>query len=198
MGQSLKDLRKAAGFKTAKEFAVRMDIPPATYSRYETRPERIPLSAAWDLADWFKVSIDAIVGRSGLTYGATRTDIQQAYDSLAPRSKCAVEEFLAFLAQRDSEKRRCTDTRETIEYDALCLHYERLYLTQIDEKSDFGDPHAIGSPKERRDGYRSFLEAKAKEKRTGKNDEAQLAKRDEAIVEKLMEAWDRMHELPTS
>jgi len=62
-GPSLKNVRKAAGFKTAKDFATGVGIPPTTYARYEQKPNHIPMVTAMNLADWFNVPLDKIVGR---------------------------------------------------------------------------------------------------------------------------------------
>ena len=58
MASALLELRKQAGFKNAKDYAAAEGIAEATYARYESSPEKIPLAAAWRLADEFGVSID--------------------------------------------------------------------------------------------------------------------------------------------
>ena len=63
MASALLELRKQAGFKNAKDFAAAEGIAEATYARYESSPEKIPLKSAWQLADRFGVPIDVIVGR---------------------------------------------------------------------------------------------------------------------------------------
>lgn len=62
-GPSLKNIRKAAGFRTAKDFANSVGIPPTTYARYEQKPNHIPMVTAINLADWFNVPLDEIIGR---------------------------------------------------------------------------------------------------------------------------------------
>lgn len=99
-GPSLKDARKAAGFKTAREFAENVGIPPTTYARYEQKPNHIPMVTAINLADWFNVPLDAIVGRVCRTRGEIGAQ-QAAYELLSPRGKAEVDRFLAFQSWSD-------------------------------------------------------------------------------------------------
>lgn len=194
MASALQDLRKMAGFKNAKDFAAEMDIPLATYTRYESSPEKIPLKAAWVLADWFDVPLDVIVGRGEIDVNAIRGDVQQAYDSLTPRSQQAFDEYLYFLMQKDGDIRRRIQEEENRKMDEICLRYERMYLAQLESKEEFGDLTAFGSPEEQRSGFQEFVETRAAEKRAGDADEAKRAKRDKATIAKLMDAYDRTHE----
>lgn len=99
-GSSLKDVRKAAGFKTAKDFALSVGIPQTTYARYEQKPNHIPTITAINLADYFNVPLDTIIGRK--CYTRSGAGAQQAlYDSLSPRGKAEVDKFLAFQAWSD-------------------------------------------------------------------------------------------------
>ena len=72
MASALLELRKRAGFKNAKDFAAAEGIAEATYARYESSPEKIPLKSAWQLADRFGVSIDVIVGRRAVDVASLR------------------------------------------------------------------------------------------------------------------------------
>ena len=97
---SLKDARKAAGFKTSKEFAEMAGIPPTTYCRYEQKPGHIPMTTAMKLADVLDITLDEVVGRK--CYASRLLGPQQAmYNSLSPRGKAEVDRFLAFQAWSD-------------------------------------------------------------------------------------------------
>lgn len=101
---SLADLRKAAGYRSSKEFAAVLGIPATTYSRYERTladPDSgIPLRAAWAIADKLHCSIDAVVGREGADDTQGR-DLNAAYRTLSDGGKERFDEYLQFLAFRD-------------------------------------------------------------------------------------------------
>ena len=65
---TLGKLRKSAGFKSANQFAKHMDIPQATYNRYENKPEKIPTAALVRLANELHCSVDDILERSENTH----------------------------------------------------------------------------------------------------------------------------------
>lgn len=60
--QRLRDLREDAD-KAQKEIAAVLGIDQRTYSNYETGKREIPVHHLITLADYYKVSIDFIVGR---------------------------------------------------------------------------------------------------------------------------------------
>lgn len=100
----LADLRKAAGYRSSKEFAAVLGIPATTYSRYERTlgdPDSgIPLRAAWAIADKLHCSIDAVVGRDEADDSQGR-DLNAAYRTLSESGKERFDEYLQFLAFRD-------------------------------------------------------------------------------------------------
>jgi len=65
---SLRRLRKAAGWPTAKAFAESIGVPAPTYARYEQSGDgpdtNIPMKAAFTIADALGCSIDALYGRT--------------------------------------------------------------------------------------------------------------------------------------
>ena len=95
---SLKDLRKAAGYHTALEFAELMGVPSTTYSRYEQKPSHIPLRQAIAFADFLDAPLDAVVGRER---ESGRGPQQHVYDMLSPRGRAACDEFMAYQLFRD-------------------------------------------------------------------------------------------------
>lgn len=63
MKTRLQELRKAAGFKSAKAFAVKYGINPGTYTNYEQGVTGLSLEKAWEFADIFDCSLDELAGR---------------------------------------------------------------------------------------------------------------------------------------
>ncbi len=100
----LAELRKAAGYRSSRDFAAVLGIPATTYSRYERNlsdPESgIPLRAAWAIADKLHCSIDAVVGRDDAGDSQGR-DLNAAYRTLSDGGKERFDEYLQFLAFRD-------------------------------------------------------------------------------------------------
>lgn len=97
-------LRKAAGYKTAKEFAAALGIPATTYSRYErasgSPSAGIPLRVAWAMADRLGCSIDAVVGRDEPD-APDQPDLNAAYRALSEGGRRRLSEYLQFLDFRD-------------------------------------------------------------------------------------------------
>lgn len=59
----LKDLREDNDI-TQADIAKMLNIRQNTYSQYENQKREIPLSLLWKLADYYKTSIDYLVGRT--------------------------------------------------------------------------------------------------------------------------------------
>ena len=194
MASALLELRKQAGFRNAKDFATAEGIAEATYARYESSPEKIPLKSAWQLADRFGVSIDAIVGREHVDVSSLRGEVQDAYDALSEQSRASVRDYLAFLAQRDARDAREREAEERRRYDALCYRLEQVFLTRLEESDPdlfaFGagendilaHTHEMGE--KLREAFESYLNERADERQ-----EPEVR----ASVEQIMAAYDRAH-----
>ena len=182
VASALLELRKRAGFRNAKDFAAAEGIAEATYARYESSPEKIPLKSAWQLADRFGVSIDVIVGREHVDVSDMRGEVQDAYDALSEQSQASARDYLAFLAQRDARNARERETEERRRYDALCYRLEQVFLAQLEE----GDPNlfAFGAGEKLREALRAYLEKRADERQ-----EPEVR----TSVEQIMAAYDRAH-----
>jgi transcriptional regulator with XRE-family HTH domain len=102
----LQRLRREAGYHSAREFALTLDIPASTYARYERAQDGsqcgIPLSAAWKIADALDCSIDLIVGREDAR-ACEPDDLHARIDALTRSSRDLLEQYLGFLEQRDQE-----------------------------------------------------------------------------------------------
>ena len=182
MASALLELRKQAGFRNAKDFATAEGIAEATYARYESSPEKIPLKSAWQLADRFGVSIDAIVGREHVDVSSLRGEVQDAYDALSEQSRASVRDYLAFLAQRDARDAREREAEERRRYDALCYRLEQVFLTRLEESDP--DLFAFGAGEKLREAFESYLNERADERQ-----ETEVR----ASVEQIMAAYDRAH-----
>ena len=64
MYQRVRDLREDSD-KTQKEIADILNMQLTVYQRYERGERELPLWAAIKLADYYKVSLDYLVGRAG-------------------------------------------------------------------------------------------------------------------------------------
>ncbi|MBR1830317.1 MAG: helix-turn-helix transcriptional regulator [Atopobiaceae bacterium] len=82
MAKNIQDLRREAGYRSAKDFAAAIGIPASTYNRYEAQPDAIPLRQAWAIADFLGCSIDMVVGREPVSAEDMRGDAQKFYDGL--------------------------------------------------------------------------------------------------------------------
>jgi transcriptional regulator with XRE-family HTH domain len=136
MASRLLEIRKAAGFATAREFAEAAGLAESTYTRYESNPEKIPLKVAWALADRFRVSIDEVVGRDVEAKGDPRGEQQRAFDGLSPRSQEEAEDFMAFLAARDERARKAGAARAAAQWAVIAARIERAYLNRLTEGTD--------------------------------------------------------------
>lgn len=192
MASTLQELRKQAGYRTAPDFARAMDIPESTYARYESSPDRIPLDKAWKLADFFKCSIDAIVGREHIEVKDARGEIQGSYDNLSPDSRLALDKYLAFLVQSDADERTRAEEAERRRFEALAASYETLYINSLNEDTPFGELAGEDDPEKRRADFKAFITLMAEEKR-GKRGTKFERIRDEAAIGKIMDAYDRIH-----
>lgn len=182
MASSLLELRRQAGYATAKEFAQAEGIAEATYARYESSPEKIPTRAAWRLADRFGVSIDVIVGHADVDVSALRGDVQAAFDRLSERSRASVLDYLAFLARRDEDMARAEREEESRRYDAVCYRMEQLFLARLERNDE--NLFAFGTPEQLRAAFREYVEKRADERQEPGAD---------ASVDKIMAAYDRTH-----
>lgn len=103
--RGLQRMRRAAGYRSAKDFAEELGIPASTYARYERTPEgpdacSIPIRAAWRIADALGCSIDEVVGREG-PKEETRKGAQEACASLSPEERARLEGYLDCLRSRE-------------------------------------------------------------------------------------------------
>lgn len=182
MTSSLLELRRQAGYATAKDFARAEGIAEATYARYESNPMKIPTKAAWQLADRFGVSIDIIVGHTDVDVASLRGEVQDVFDGLSRRSQESALDYLAFLAKRDADTSRAERKEEARRYDAVCYRMEQLFLADL-ERND-RNMFVFGTPEQLREAFATFVKKRA---------DAQQAPDASSSAAQIMAAYDRTH-----
>lgn len=99
--RTLKQLRREAGYRSARDFADHLGIPCPTYSRWEQRPTSMPLKAAWAIADDLGTSIDAIADRTDPEPAEKVDPLRESYEQLSPVSRAMFDEYLIYLTYRE-------------------------------------------------------------------------------------------------
>lgn len=192
MASNLLELRKAAGYKNASEFAEAHEIPASTYARYESNPDKIPMERAWQLADILGTTIDAIVGREAPDPACARGEVQLEYDGLTPEARALADELREFVLMKDGKIRERKRREEERPYEALCYQYEQQMLSQMRDGAAFGELVAFDSAEAARSAFESFLREQAARKRSEPATKAQEIV-DNQTIEKIMAAYDRTH-----
>lgn len=192
MASNLLELRKAAGYKNANDFAEAHGIPASTYARYESNPDKIPMERAWQLADILGTTIDAIVGRKAPAPGTARGEVQLEYDGLTPEARQLADELREFVLMKDEKIRARRRREEERPYEALCYQYEQQMLSELRDGAAFGELVAFDSAEAARAAFESFLQEQAAKKRGRLSTKAQKIV-DDQVIEKIMAAYDRTH-----
>ena len=192
MASNLQELRKAAGYKNANDFAEAHEIPSSTYARYESNPDKIPMERAWQLADILGTTIDAIVGRETPAPGTARGEVQLEYDGLTPEARALADEMREFVLMKDAKIREHKRREEERPWEALCYQYEQQMLSQMRDGAAFGELVAFDSAEAARAAFESFLREQAAKKR-GKHPLKAQELIDNRTIERIMAAYDRTH-----
>ena len=192
MASKLLELRKAAGYKNANEFALAHKMSVSTYTRYESSPDKIPMGAARQLADIFGTTIDAIVDREAPDPACMRGEVQLEYDGLTPEARALADELREFVLMKDAKIRERRRREEERPYEALCYQYEQQMLSQMRDGAAFGELVAFDSAEAARAAFESFLREQAAKKRGKLSTKAQELI-DNRTIEKIMAAYDRTH-----
>ena len=192
MASNLLELRKAAGYKNASDFAEAHEIPASTYARYESNPDKIPMDRAWQLADILGTTIDANVDREAPAPGTARGEVQLEYDGLTPEARALADELREFVLMKDEKIRARRRREEERPYEALCYQYEQQMLSQMRDGAAFGELVAFESAEAARSAFESFLQEQAAKKRGRLSTKAEKVI-DDMTIEKIMAAYDRTH-----
>lgn len=189
MASKLLELRRNAGYATAKDFAEAMGIPPTTYTRYESKPERIPLKAAWALADALDATIDQVVGRDN---GDPRGEVQRAYDRLLPRSQEEISDLIEVFAARDERDRASVKREASRVWDSVSSRIERAFLARLTDGAHVDEILRTGTDEQLRERFEAF----AREWVVGSEkalNPYEPGVRDEDALAEVMAAYDRSH-----
>ena len=192
MASNLLELRKAAGYNNASDFAAAHEIPLSTYARYESNPNRIPLDRAWQLADILGTTIDTIVGRESPNPACARGDVQLEYDGLTAEARALADEFREFVLMKDAKIRARKCREEERLYEALCYQYEQQMLVELRDGVAFGELVAFENAEAARTTFESFLQEQAVKKRGKLPSKAQKIANNQ-VIEGIMAAYDRIH-----
>ena len=165
MATTLQQLRKEAGYRTAKDFAEAIEVPPTTYARYDQSPDKIPLKQAWMIADFLHCSIDAVVGREPIDVDSMRGDVQKFYDDLSDENQKLFDEFKEFVALKEEAIRKKKQDAEDKQYRQFAKYYERLFFQKAEKDASFGDMLIFKNPEKTRSDFESFLIERARNKR---------------------------------
>lgn len=177
---SLRRLRRAAGFSSAKALAESVGIPPATYAKYEQIDDgpdtSMPIKNAWLIADALGCSIDELVGRSSVPEDAADFGIQRRFDALSEDGKRIVADFIGLAEEQDArfESRRRAEL--SARYAAQMEDYYRTFtegfdFDAIDDESGWGP---LGRDTVMREMFKGFVEGRVAESLQRRADE-QLA-----------------------
>lgn len=194
MAKSIQDLRREAGYKSAKDFAAAMGIALSTYNRYENQPDAIPLKQAWAIADFLGCSIDMVVGREPVSVEDMRGDVQKFYDGLSAESRELMDDHMDWLAHREKKAAKKARKAQRRRYQDLLQRYMHLYMEQVDESEPFGITIEY-DPEARRSGFERYLTATAAAKRDS-DIRVHLRGMEEELREGYLDKEGRHHDFP--
>lgn len=168
---SLRRLRRMAGYSSAKAFAESVGIPAPTYAKYEQiedGPETpMPIKNAWLIADKLNCSIDAIVGRAEIPGDPELSNVQAMYNGLTPATRAVFDEFMEFALAKDEKEKRKAQQQEDAAYRDVAEGYIRdLYAVAADDRR-YTSRVMFGSPEDMRDAFEDFVRGKEVERITG-------------------------------
>lgn len=189
---SLRQLRRAAGYSSAKIFADIVGIPQPTYARYEQIPDgpdtSIPIKNAWCIADKLGCSIDEVVGREEPNLEEVHGDIQAAFNMLSPASKDELIHYLGYLFYCDEKELEREKIQEDTKYAVLVRQLEDEFATQESQ-----NPFRFQTPQQRRAAFEAFAIEKAEEAEEEGESSAEQKKHVKGVMQKVMKAYDEAH-----
>ena len=109
---NLQEMRKRAGYKSARAFAETIGMSLNTYNNYEQGATRLTLEKAWEFADVLECSLDELAGRRWppedlASIDPRRRAMIESYDALTDDGKTLASEMVASVA-RDPLRRADT------------------------------------------------------------------------------------------
>lgn len=184
----LQDVRKAAGYATANDAADALGLTKSTYWRYERQPDKIPMSAAIELAGFFGCSLDAVVGREEAGAPSPGGDVGRRFAALTPDQQGYVLAALEYAEKRDAAIRSSRTSAEAARKaweESRLLKLEAQFALALEEQGE-GDLALFGDPEEVRGRFEEYVAQRASAA-TSNPDRAK------EVVEEVMDAYDRVH-----
>ena len=155
VGRSLQELRREAGYRSAREFAEACEITQSSMTRYEKEPDNIPVRSAWRIADVLGCSIDDVVGRESPLAADLRGDVQKRYDALPAPLRGSLDDYLGYLEGKANE---VEDYRQELEDSYMEMF--KLYLVMSMEgmsENDRCDLVNHGSSEAMRERFQDYV-----------------------------------------
>lgn len=190
MGKSIQELRRDAGFRSAREFAEECGFSPSSLARYEKEPAAIPMKSAWVMADVLGCSIDDIAGRDEPTTADLRGSIQVRYDELPTSLKASLDDYLCFLEMKADE----AESSYNQEMEDCYMNMFKLYLVMFMEGMGSEEKEDIlihGASVNTRAKFIEFLGDKVFEKWSSFID-------GQEVMAGVMRAYDKFYPKPRS
>ena len=185
MAKTLQQLRKDAGYRTAREFAEACGFTPSSLARYEKEPDAIPVKSAWKMADVLGCAIDDVVGRESQITADLRGEIQARYEALPASLRASLTDYLDFLEMRADEAESVY--RQEIEdcYTDMFKVYLVMFLESLsqDEKNEV---LLFGSSDLTRRKFQDFLCSKVIEK-------SDCIPQGGEVIQGVMRAYDKFY-----
>ena len=101
---NLQEMRKRAGYKSARAFAEKIGMSLNTYNNYEQGATKLTLEKAWEFADVLECSLDELAGRRWppedlASIDPRRRAMIESYDALTDDGKTLASEMVASVAR---------------------------------------------------------------------------------------------------
>lgn len=89
MKTKLQEMRTAAGFKSAREFAEHLGMSVGTYTQYEQGYRNFSLEKAWEFADALHCTLDELAGREWprSEMGPAQRELNECWDACTTQQR---------------------------------------------------------------------------------------------------------------
>ena len=102
MKSNLQNIRKAAGYTSAKSFAESIGMSVETYTQYEQGQRNMSLEVAWELADALDCTLDELAGRkrpSNELLDEHKESLNEYYESMNEHGRVRLAEHAEMMAK---------------------------------------------------------------------------------------------------
>ncbi len=105
MTSKLQQMRRGAGFRSAKELADELGIPESTYCRYEREPLSIPTAKALAIAERLGCTVDEVLGIEPPAPAAI-DGLRERFERLPRIEQGMLLDYLDYLERRARQGRK--------------------------------------------------------------------------------------------